>query len=501
GTLTLLGNNSYTGGTTISAGTLQIGDGTTDGTIVGDVVDNGSFVINNQNDTALSGAISGSGSLTQAGGGTLTLSGKNSYTGDTNLNNGVISVAQEDNLGTGGALNFNGGMLRVTGTDFSGTNRAISWGASGGGFDIADANNSFVLSNVFTGFGGLTKDGAGTLALSGDSSGFTGNTTVNAGSLRLDGGSLGIGTVHVASGSSLGGHGSIAGAVDIAAGGTLFGTSGQQLAFGNGLTLGANSNVDVTISGGSAVPALFSVNGNLALDGKLNIDAGSAVDIGVYRIFDYTGSLTGSLTIGTVSDGDVANYSLQNSINHQVNLVSTGGRDFLFWDGDAGPKNDGHVNGGTGTWNAGNDNWTGSDGTLNASWHNDTFTVFEGTPGNVTIDGGFKPQVNGMQFMTTGYVLDGGAFTLGGTGAPLIIVGDGSVASVNTTAEIGAGIEGNQGLTKSGAGNLILTGASNYTGDTTIQQGTLTLRDGGSLNNQSNIVLGRSAYGDGVLVI
>ena len=500
GTLTLLGNNSYTGGTTISGGTLQLGNGNVDGTIVGDVVDNGSFVINNQNDTALSGAISGSGSLTQAGSGTLTLSGNNTYTGDTNFNNGVISVAEDDNLGNGGALNFNGGMLQVTGTDFNGTNRAISWGANGGGFDIVDAGNSFELSNQFTGSGGLTKQGAGTLALSGDSSGFGGTTNVDGGGLRLDGGSLG-GTVHVASGSSLGGHGSIGGAVDIADGGTLFGTSGQQLSFGNGLTLGSNSNVDVTLNGGSAAPALFHVTGNLALDGKLNVDQGSAVGIGVYRIFDYTGTLTdNNMTIGTVADGNVSDYSLQSNIGHQVNLVSTGGRDFLFWDG-AGPAGDGHVNGGSGTWNGANSNWTGSDGVASAPWHDDTFAVFQGAPGTVTIDNGFRPQVNGMQFMTSGYVLDGGPLTLGGTGTPLVIVGDGSVDSVNMVAEIRSSIEGNQGLTKSGAGNLLLTGANSYTGDTTIQQGTLTLGDGGSLNDQSNIILASTAFGDGTLAI
>lgn len=505
GTLTLLGNNSYAGGTTISAGTLKLGDGVTDGAIVGDVVDNASLVVNNLNATTLSGAISGTGSLTQAGAGTLTLAGNNSYAGGTNLNGGVISVAQDHNLGAAsGALNFNGGTLQVTGTDFEGTGRAISWGANGGSFDIVNAGNTFALSSQFTGSGGLTKDGAGTLALSGNSSGFDGEINIIAGAIRLDGGNLGTGAVHVATGGSLGGHGSISGAVDIADGGTLFGASGQQLSFGDGLTLGVTSNVDVTLNGGSAVPSLFNVNGDLALNGKLNVVQGSAVGLGVYRIFDYSGSLTdNSMALGTVTDGDAADYLLQTSVNHQVNLVSTGGRHFLFWDGDAGPKNDSKVGGGNGAWNGTNDDWTGADGAVNAGWHDDTFAVFEGAAGRVTVDGsnGFKPQVNGMQFMSSGYALDGGSLTLGGTGSPLIIVGDGSSGSANTTAEIKSGIEGNQGLTKSGAGNLVLTGVNSYTGDTTISQGALTLGDGGRLNDQSNLVLASSAFGDGVFAI
>ncbi|WP_205315993.1 autotransporter-associated beta strand repeat-containing protein, partial [Ochrobactrum sp. 3-3] len=210
GTLILTAANSYTGGTTVSGGILQLGNGTADGSIVGDIaLTGGDLVVDNQGATTLAGAISGAGSVTQKGSGTLVLSGNNSY-GDTYLNGGVISVGQDKNLGTGD-LNFNGGTLQVTGTDFKGTTRTITWGDNGGGFDIADANNVFTLSNVFTGAGGLTKSGDGTLALSGDSNSFTGNTNVKAGTLRLDGGKLGdgTGTVDVASGASLGGHGTI----------------------------------------------------------------------------------------------------------------------------------------------------------------------------------------------------------------------------------------------------------------------------------------------------
>ncbi|MBA8846428.1 autotransporter-associated beta strand protein, partial [Ochrobactrum sp. RH1CCR137] len=284
GTLVLSGTNTYKGGTTVSDGILQLGDGTTDGSILGAVdLNGGALVVANQGTTVLDGNISGTGSVTQKGAGKLTLSGNNSY-GDTYLNAGVISVEQEENLGSG-ALNFDGGTLQVTGTHFKGTNKAINWGAGGGAFDIVEASNEFALSNVFTGTGGLTKIGDGMLALSGDSSGFKGDTHVNAGGLRLDDGKLGdgTGTVTVASGGSLGGQGIVGGNTTIDGG--LFGQTGQRLDFLKDLTLNAGSNVDVTLKGKASTNELFHVGGHLTINGTLSVNENSKVELGLYRIF------------------------------------------------------------------------------------------------------------------------------------------------------------------------------------------------------------------------
>ena len=70
GTTILTANNTYTGGTTISAGTLQLGNGGTTGSIVGNVVDNGALAFNRSDAYAFAGPISGSGSLPQIGTGT-----------------------------------------------------------------------------------------------------------------------------------------------------------------------------------------------------------------------------------------------------------------------------------------------------------------------------------------------------------------------------------------------------------------------------------------------
>ncbi|WP_273793935.1 autotransporter outer membrane beta-barrel domain-containing protein, partial [Brucella anthropi] len=134
-------------------------------------------------------------------------------------------------------------------------------------------------------------------------------------------------------------------------------------------------------------------------------------------------------------------------------------------------------------------------------WRDDTFAVFGGAAGDVKIDTHFTPTVNGMQFMTDGYRLEGGAITLAGQGDQLIIVGDGSLDSTNTKAEIKSQILGNNGLYKSGLGNLILTGDNAYTGTTTVAQGLLTLGEGGSIDAGSDIVLTSTRYGNGNLAI
>ena len=186
------------------------------------------------------------GGLTRAGTGTTILTGANTYTGPTNLNGGVLSVSADGNLGNGGALNFDGGTLQVTGTGFSSTPRTINWGAGGGGFDIANAANTFTVAQVLSG-GPLKVNelgGLGTLKLTGADT-FTATDVFN-GALVVDTITSPI-TVHAA--ATLGGSGNsiINGQVDNF--GTVvpgFGipTPGSKLTI-NGNYVGHNGKLDI----------------------------------------------------------------------------------------------------------------------------------------------------------------------------------------------------------------------------------------------------------------
>jgi len=132
-------------------------------------------------------------SLRKIGSGTLTLTSTsvvNDWRGGTTLENGVISVSDQENLGDGGglagALTFDGGTLQVTGTTFGEYTRGYNWAAGGGTFDIADGGHTFTVNDALTGSGGLTKIGPGTLALAGANT-FEGGTIIEAGTLRVTG--------------------------------------------------------------------------------------------------------------------------------------------------------------------------------------------------------------------------------------------------------------------------------------------------------------------------
>ena len=103
------------------AGTLQLGDGTTNGTIAGNITDNAALVFNYGTSTSptYSGVISGTGTLTKSGPGTLTLTGgnNNTYTGTTTVNGGTLilnSTQQYTNLVPGDLVVNNGGTVTVS---------------------------------------------------------------------------------------------------------------------------------------------------------------------------------------------------------------------------------------------------------------------------------------------------------------------------------------------------------------------------------------------------
>ena len=184
GTLILTGNSTYTGGTTINAGTLQIGNGGAGGSILGDITNNGTLAVDSASNLALTGVIAGSGALTKIGTGTLALGGNNSYAGGTSVSQGTLAISSDGNLGApSGGLTLNGGELLPTAS--VATARAITLGPGGGSF-FTPGGVTLSASGVVSGPGALTLAGGGTLSLGGINT-YTGPTTVNAGALIVNG--------------------------------------------------------------------------------------------------------------------------------------------------------------------------------------------------------------------------------------------------------------------------------------------------------------------------
>lgn len=249
----LSGAGTFSSGVTITAGTLQIGDGGTTGLLTGDVVNNGTLAFNRLDALSFGGTISGTGGLLQIGGGITTLTAANSYTGGTTIGNGTLSVSADANLGgASGGLTLDGGTLMTTAA-FS-TGRSVTLVAGGGVFQT-DAD--LTVTGMISGTGMLTKDGAGTLTLSGANT-YGGGTTVIAGTL-------------IGNATSIRGDIDNDGAVvfDQNVNATFtgdIGGSGAMVKEGAGtLTLAGQSTLDWSVDAGSLVSAAERFGGDVAI--------------------------------------------------------------------------------------------------------------------------------------------------------------------------------------------------------------------------------------------
>jgi autotransporter-associated beta strand protein len=206
-TMSLGANNSYSGNISVNQGTLEVqGDGKLqNGNYNGSVsiTGDGTFRYsgNGGQTQIMNGAISGDRELRKEGGGsTLTLANNNSgFNGFVNIQDGTLQLG---NGGTSGALN-----------------PGVAINLNSGGATLA-FNRSDTLTqgthfqSALSGSGQVAQKGSGTTILTGTNT-YAGMTAVEAGKLLVNGSNTGTGTVNVASGATLGGTGSVAGAVNV----------------------------------------------------------------------------------------------------------------------------------------------------------------------------------------------------------------------------------------------------------------------------------------------
>lgn len=520
GTMSLSGENTYTGGTTISGGTLRVGDGATSGWISGDVsISSGAQLAFSRSDTmTFGGVINGGGSLTKGGAGTIILTGSNSYFGGTTINSGTLQIG---NGGTTGSISGN-----IT------NNSAL----------VFNRSDDLSFSGNISGFGSVTKSGAGALLITGDHS-YSGGLTVSAGYLQIgNGGTTGSVSGNIVNNAivdfarsdtvtyagSMSGTGemrkSVAGTLILTGNNTHTGgtrISGGTLQIGNGGTTGS-------ISGNIVNNATLAFNradnityaGDISGSGQLTKSgAGALVLTGTHTFTGGTTIQTGTLQIGNGGTsgslaGDIVNnaalafnrsdsVSYSGAISGSGALTKLGGGSLVLTGANS-------FTGGTtitdGTLQIGNGGTTGSitgDIVNNAALafnRSNTVTyssVISGS-GRFVKTGTGTLILTGANTYTGGTTISGGTLQIGNGGTTGSITGNvvnnGILAFDRSDAISFAGaISGSGSLVKSGAGDLSLSGANTYSGGTTINSGRLVASAGslgtGAVVNNATLVM------------
>ena len=294
---------------------------------------------------------------------------------------------------------------------------------------------------------------------------------VTGGLLQVDG-TIANSPVAVGTGATLGGIGTIAGAVTINAGGAIApGSAGVgtltvgSLALTSGSILNYELGTPFVVGGG--VNDLIEVAGNLTLDGLLNVTDIGGFNLGVYRLMNYGGALVDdTLDFGTMPADFV--YQVQSG-SGQVNLIVSNDvpNATLFWDG-TDMLADGTIDGGTAVWNSANTNWT--DAAVSSTRRGaDQFAVFTAAAGTVTVEG--AQTFTGLQFLTDGYSIVQGAAGALNTATPAALLR----VDTGLTATIAAPFTGSGGVEELDTGTLVLSGTSSYTGGTIVTGGILSV--------------------------
>ncbi|EEN7686324.1 autotransporter outer membrane beta-barrel domain-containing protein [Salmonella enterica] len=376
--LIVTGDNSYSGGTTITGGTLIADNADLLGT--GAIANSGVLQVG---EGELENTLSGSGSLVKTGSGELTLSGDNDYSGGTIISDGTLIADNADSLGTGAVANS--GVLQV---------------------------GEGELENTLSGSGSLVKTGSGELTLSGDND-YSGGTIISDGTLiAANVNALGGGDVDNAGTLKLDAEGEFNLAnVTTQSGATTELAKGTTLNV-DSLTQQADSTLNIDLSeanGESAITAdSVTLGGTLNISGIGNVTDSWTPEAYTYTLIDSDSAITtdfNDLTVAGMNSEDV---------------------DFLTIDGKVDEADN-----------------TNYDLTASLSWYADRDNASTDAHGTFTLS---DPDGN---------------FNVAAT-----------LTDVDDTLDPGSTWDG-KSLTKEGAGTLILSGDNDYSGGTTINEGTL----------------------------
>ncbi|MBZ4860427.1 autotransporter-associated beta strand repeat-containing protein, partial [Salmonella enterica subsp. enterica serovar Typhimurium] len=397
--LIVTGDNNYSGGTTISGGTLTADHADSLGS--GDIANSGVLKVGEGD---LENTLSGSGSLVKTGTGELTLSGDNDYSGGTTIIGGTLTADHADSLGTGAVANS--GVLQV---------------------------GEGELENTLSGSGSLVKTGTGELTLGGDNS-YSGATTITDGTLiAANVNALGSGNIDNSGTLILDANG----AFELANVTTHSGAT-TALAAGSTLDAGQFTQEDgstLSIDLGAATDDAVITADSVALGGTLNVTGiGSVTDSWTPEAYTYT--LIGSDSAITTDFDDLT-----------VAGMNREDVDFLTIDGKVDEADNTHY-----------------DLTASLSWYADRDNATTDAHGTFTLS---DPD---------------GSFNVAAT-----------LTDVDDTLDPGSRWDG-KSLTKEGAGTLILSGDNDYSGGTTINEGTLvaastTALGTGLVDNNATLVL------------
>ena len=191
-TLFLKGNNSYTGTTTINAGILSIGDNSTTGAIVGDIVNNANLSFRRSDDYNYSGIISGTGVVVKNHKSTLTLNGANTYTGETFIYEGTLALGQSGSIANSKEVilyekfDISAGAKTIRKLNSADIEAEVILGARNLTIGISgQPGDCGVFSGNFTGTGSVQKSGTGIFNLRGNNTA-TGTFLLTEGKVMLE---------------------------------------------------------------------------------------------------------------------------------------------------------------------------------------------------------------------------------------------------------------------------------------------------------------------------